>query len=61
VNAITLKPSRSDAELKKCLYLEFVFDQQRTRKLLHYYVNTYSMAANDRVAIESRLASWLNG
>jgi tetratricopeptide (TPR) repeat protein len=51
---------RTVSELQARLDKEFVFDQQRTQKLLHYYVNSYSMAANDDVAIQKRLATWLN-
>lgn len=58
--AVTAYP-RTVAELKTCLNEAFVFDQQRTQKLLHYYVNSYSMAANDGGAIQNRLAIWLNG
>jgi tetratricopeptide (TPR) repeat protein len=57
--AVTAYP-RSVAELQACLNETFVFDQERTQKLLHYYVNSYSMAANDVFAIQNRLATWLN-
>jgi tetratricopeptide (TPR) repeat protein len=50
---------RNVSELKARLNEAFFFDQERTQKLLHYYVNSYSMAANDDVAIQKRLAAWL--
>jgi tetratricopeptide (TPR) repeat protein len=56
--AVAAYPRTVD-ELKACLSGPFVFDQERTQKLLHYYVNSYSMAANDEVAIHNRLATWL--
>ena len=57
--AVTAYP-RTVAQLKTCLSGSFVFDQQRTQKLLHHYVNSYSMAANDPGAIHNRLATWLS-
>ncbi|MNP46491.1 hypothetical protein D3C76_1404910 [compost metagenome] len=56
--ATSAQPKSID-ELKTILNNDFSFDHARTRQLLHYYVNGYSMASNDAKAIHERLRSWL--
>ncbi|MEX5343939.1 capsule biosynthesis protein [Pseudomonas sp. I2] len=51
---------RTIGELKTCLSGDLNFDRQRTRKLLHYYVNKYSIPASDTAGIHDWLADWLN-
>ena len=50
---------RTVDDLKVCLQQELTFDRERTQELLHYYVNNYSMAANDATAIHRKLENWL--
>ena len=50
---------RTVEELKACLQEELTFDKGQTQELLHYYVNSYSMAANDASAIHRKLEAWL--
>lgn len=58
--AVVANP-RSVSELREFLNNnEFKFDSLRTQKLLHYYVNSYSMAAHDAAAINAKLESWLS-
>jgi len=56
--ATSAQPKSID-ELKTILNNDFSFDPARTRKLLHYYVNGYSMASNDAKGIHEKLSSWL--
>ncbi|UVL68188.1 capsule biosynthesis protein [Pseudomonas sp. B21-031] len=57
--AVSAQP-KSIEDLKYTLNRSLVFNHQRTKWLLHYYVNSYSMASNDSSAIHERLKNWLD-